>query len=205
MADQRPKQGVTRRDLMRGAGLAAGAGLVLGRSSVARADEGEAPAIPEQAEGKLQIQLDVNGTAQTLTVETRTTLLEALRGPLGLTGAKPVCDRSQCGACTVHMNGNTVYACSVLAVEATGSKLVTVEGLGTPESMHAVQSAFVQEDGMQCGFCTPGMVMSCAFAVAKHGKDLTAEQTKAATVGNLCRCGTYPHVVKAALRAAKEA
>jgi len=205
MADKRPSQGVTRRDLIRGAGLAASAGLVLGHSPVAHGDEGDTGAIPEQAAGKLQIQLDVNGAVRTLEVEPRTTLLEAVRGSLGLTGAKPVCDRSQCGACTIHMDGKTVYSCSVLAVEATGRKLVTVEGLGTPAAMHAVQSAFVQEDGMQCGFCTPGMVMSCAFAVAKHGKDLTVDQAKEATVGNLCRCGTYPHVVNAALRAAKEA
>ena len=101
------------------------------------------------------------------------------------------------------LDGEPVYACTVLAVEAEGREVTTCEGLGTVANPDATQKAFVAHDGLQCGFCTPGLVMSCAWAVKKHGKALTEDQARAATVGNLCRCGTYPHVLKAALDAAK--
>jgi aerobic-type carbon monoxide dehydrogenase small subunit (CoxS/CutS family) len=198
------RRGITRRRLMQGAGLAAGSGLL--RSLDAVAEEAERSGGPRvQGPGPVPVRLRVNGRERTIDVEPRTTLLGALRLPLELTGAKPVCDRGQCGACTVWLDGDTVYACTVLAVEAEGREVTTVEGLGDPRRMHAVQAAFVEEDAQQCGFCTPGMVMSCAWAVRTHGAALTEADAQEATAGNLCRCGTYPHVVRAALRAAKGA
>jgi xanthine dehydrogenase YagT iron-sulfur-binding subunit len=194
-------RGLTRRSLFRGAGLAAAGSAIL-RPLEALAGEAEGE-VPVEGPGPVALKLRVNGGERTVQVEPRETLLSVLRAPLDLTGAKPVCDRGQCGACTVWLDGETVYACTVLAVEARGREVTTVEGLGDPARMHPVQGAFVQEDGLQCGFCTPGMVMSCAWAVKRHGKSLTAEQVREATAGNLCRCGTYPHVVRAALAAAK--
>jgi len=188
---------------MKGAGAAAAAGALLGH--VARAEDGDG-ALRRQGPGPTTVSLHVNGKERKVTVEPRHTLLEALRDPsLGLTGAKPACDRAQCGACTVWLDGRPVPSCSVLALEAEGRRITTVEGLGSVDAPHPVQRAFVAEDALQCGFCTPGMVMSVAWAVQEHGRGLTEAQAREACAGNLCRCGTYPNVVKAALRAAKEA
>ena len=195
------RRGVTRRTLFKGAGLAAASGALL-HPLEALAEQGTTPS---QGPGALDVTLKVNGASRKVSVEPRHTLLEALRLPLDLTGAKPVCDRGQCGACTVLLDGQTVYACTVLAVEAEGREITTVEGLGTPDAMSPVQEAFCQEDAVQCGFCTPGFVVSCTWAVREHGKALSEDQVRAATAGNLCRCGTHPHVLKAALRAARGA
>jgi carbon-monoxide dehydrogenase small subunit/xanthine dehydrogenase YagT iron-sulfur-binding subunit len=146
----------------------------------------------------------VNGEERTVEIEPRETLLSVLRLPLDLIGAKPVCDRGQCGACTVWLDGEPVNACTVLGVEAAGHEVTTVEGLGNPKALHVVQAAFVEADAQQCGFCTPGMVMSAAWAVKTHGPALTEAQARAACAGNLCRCGTYPHVLDAALAAARK-
>ena len=130
------------------------------------------------------------------------TLLRALRENLGLTGTKLVCDRGSCGACTVHLDGKPVTSCMMLAVDARGHDVTTIEGLGTPARIHPVQAAFVAADALQCGFCTPGMVMSVAAALNQNpGADLA--EIRHATSGNICRCGTYPHVFQAALNAAK--
>ncbi len=202
---ERPKRGaVTRRAFFRGAGVAAATSALLGQVPAFAEDETKADAVRTQGPGPVKITLLVNGTKQVVTVEPRRTLLDTLRLNLDLTGSKPVCDRGTCGACTIWLDGALVYACTILAVEAEGRAITTVEGLGTPEKPSAVQKAFWREDAMQCGFCTPGLVMSTEWAVKTHGKSLTAEQVKAATAGNLCRCGTYPHVVRAALAAAKE-
>ena len=138
-----------------------------------------------------------------VTIEPRVTLLEVLRDHLGLTGAKLVCDRGACGACTVHLDGRPVTACMVLAVSARGHEITTIEGLGTPDRMHPVQRAFVDHDALQCGFCTPGMAMSVAAAIQRN-PGLGLEEIKRAVAGNICRCGTYPHVFAAALKAAAE-
>jgi xanthine dehydrogenase YagT iron-sulfur-binding subunit len=195
------RDGVTRRALFQGAGAAAAAGaLFRGDAALAK----DAPSGPKsQGPGPVTITLRVNGQEQKVEVAPRDTLLQTLRLPLDLTGAKPVCERGQCGACTVWLDDRPVYACSVLSLEAEGRSVTTVEGLGSPQALHAVQKAFVDHDALQCGFCTPGLVMSCAHAVKTHGKDLTEAQVRAACAGNLCRCGTYPHVLKAALAAAK--
>jgi xanthine dehydrogenase YagT iron-sulfur-binding subunit len=151
------------------------------------------------------VALRVNGKPRTLSVEPRVTLLEALRHELGLTGAKNVCDRGTCGACTVLLDGEPAYACSVLAIAAQGREITTVEGLGTPDRMSAVQAAFVESDAQQCGFCTPGFVVACHAFLERH-PDPTPEDIETHLGGNLCRCGTYVGIRKAVLRAAgKEA
>jgi xanthine dehydrogenase YagT iron-sulfur-binding subunit len=195
---------VTRRAFFRGAGVAAATSALLGQVPAFAEDDTKPDAVRTQGPGPVKITLLVNGTKQVVTVEPRRTLLDTLRLNLDLTGGKRACDRGTCGACTIWIDGTPVYACTILAVEAEGRAITTVEGLGTPEKPSAVQKAFWREDAMQCGFCTPGLVMSTEWAVKTHGKSLTAEQVKAATAGNLCRCGTYPHVVRAALAAAKE-
>jgi len=206
MSDRKPREerGVTRRALFRTAGVAAASSAILALPAFAEDDAKPATGPRTQGPGPVKITLLVNGAKREIEVEPRRTLLDALRTNIDLTGAKRVCDRGTCGACTVWLDGVPVYACTLLAVECEGRAITTVEGLGTPENPSVVQKAFWREDAMQCGFCTPGFVMSATWAVNKFGKDLTAEQVKAATAGNLCRCGTYPHVVRATLAAAKE-
>jgi aerobic-type carbon monoxide dehydrogenase small subunit (CoxS/CutS family) len=204
MKDKRskPQPAITRRSFIKGTGaVAAAAGLIkvpeAGADDAAAAD-GVAERIGPAAQA---IELRINGETRRVSVEPRVTLLRALRENLGLTGAKLVCDRGACGACTVHLDGRPVTSCMVLAVDARGHEITTIEGLGTPANMHPVQAGFVEHDGMQCGFCTPGMVMSVAAALAENS-GASLEDIRRATAGNICRCGTYPHVFEAALTAA---
>lgn len=150
----------------------------------------------------MAISLLVNEVAHTLRVEPRSTLAEVLRGPLGLSGTKIACDRGSCSACTVWLDGDPVCSCMLLAVEAAGRRVTTIEGLAGGNALHPVQEAFIAHDAMQCGFCTPGMAMSCAALLARHPNP-SADDVNAAIAGHLCRCGTYPHVVEATLAAAK--
>src|ERR1044071_6185302 len=143
-----------------------------------------------------------NGKEQKLKVEPRTTLAEALRFELGLTGTKVVCDRGSCSACTVWLDSTPVCSCMTLAVDVGSRSVTTIEGLAKGGGPHPVQEAFVEHDALQCGFCTPGMVMSCA-ALVERKRDITLEDVKRAVSGNLCRCGTYPKVFEATLAAAK--
>ncbi len=152
--------------------------------------------------GFTSIQLKVNGQIRTLEVEPRTTLLSALRDQLETTGPKEVCDRGECGACTVLMNGKPVLACMTLAFDAIGKEIVTVEGLVKDGKLDPVQQAFVEKDALMCGFCTPGFVMSVRALLNRNPNPTEAEVRKAVS-GNLCRCGTYPRVFEAALAAAK--
>jgi len=195
-------RGLTRRALFKGAGAAAAAGAVF-RSVDAVAKESDLAVTPTQGPGKVSVALNVNAETHKVEIEPRETLLQVLRLPLDLTGAKPVCDRATCGACTVWLDGEPVYSCMLLAVEAEGRAVTTVEGLAPSGELHPVQEAFRTRDALQCGFCTPGLVMSCAWAVKEHGKDLDREKLVASTCGNLCRCGTYEHVIDAALLAAR--
>jgi xanthine dehydrogenase YagT iron-sulfur-binding subunit len=200
--ESRP-DGWTRRDLLRGAGVAAATSAVLGPASVALG--ADAPAsVRTQGPGAFEIVLKVNGQERKVSVEPRHTLLEALRLPLDLTAAKSACDRAACGACTVLIDGLPTYACAVLAVDAEGHDVVTAEGIAAGDGLPLVES-FVAKDAMQCGYCTPGMLVSCHAAVVAHGRELTEAQAREATSGNLCRCGTYPHVLAAALGAATAA
>jgi len=148
------------------------------------------------------IVLRVNGADRPLTVESRTTLAEALRGPLALTGTKIGCNRGACSACTVWLDGVPVCSCMMLAVEVGSRAVTTIEGLAQGDALHPVQEAFVEHDAMQCGFCTPGMAMSVAALLERNG-DPTAEDVERAIAGHVCRCGSYPHVVAATLAAAK--
>ena len=140
--------------------------------------------------GPVDMAFHINGEAHVATVEPRVTLLDALRNHLDLTGSKKVCDRGTCGACTVLLNGDPVYSCSVLAIEAQGAEITTVEGLGSPENMHPIQQAFVDNDAQQCGFCTPGFVVASAALLKRHPSP-DRETVHRELGGNLCRCGTY--------------
>jgi len=148
------------------------------------------------------VTLSVNGREVQVLIEPRRTLLSVLREELGLTGAKHGCGRGQCGACTVILDGETAYACMTLAIDCEGRSVRTVESLAEGETLHPVQQAFVDHDGYQCGFCTPGQVMS-AVALLEHTPQPTEAQVRHEMAGNLCRCGAYPNIVQAVLAAAK--
>jgi xanthine dehydrogenase YagT iron-sulfur-binding subunit len=149
---------------------------------------------------EVPITLTINGRRLQLQVEPRVTLLDAMRTRLEITGQKRVCDRGACGACTVIMDGRTYYSCSMLAIEAQGKNIRTVDGLAQGNALHPVQQAFCDNDGLMCGFCTPGFVMS-TVALLEKNPNPTPEQAKKALDGNLCRCGTNIGVLKAALSA----
>ncbi len=152
----------------------------------------------------MQLKLDVNGETREFAVEPRVTLLDALRDQLGLTGSKKGCDQGQCGACTVHVDGERVLACLTLAAQVEGRAITTVEGLSPDGAgLHPVQAAFLSHDAFQCGYCTPGQIMS-ALACIKEGHAGSDAEIREYMSGNLCRCGAYPHIV-AAVREAKEA
>jgi len=185
----------SRRTFLKSAGAGAAAGSVLGMGG-----RPEAPRLlgPEAVPLKLKI----NGAAHTVTVEPRVTLLRALRNHLDFTGAKEVCDRGGCGACTVLLDGQPVCSCLLLAADAEGREITTVEGLGTPDKLSPVQAAFVESDALQCGFCTPGFVVA-ATALLERNPDPNLDEIKAGLAGNLCRCGTYGRVFEAVQRAAQ--
>ena len=149
-----------------------------------------------------QVTLVVNGTPRTLTLAARRTLAEALREDLGLTGTKVGCNRAECGSCTVVLDGRSVFACTVLAVETDGRVVETVEGLQGPEGLHPLQAAFIEHDAVQCGICIPGMLMSLK-ALLDRTLTPTEDDVREAVAGNLCRCGTYPNTVRATLAAAQ--
>lgn len=151
---------------------------------------------------RVPVRLTVNGTTYRVAVEPAATLLDVLRNQLDLTGTKRVCDRAECGACTVLFNGKAVYACAMLAIDAQEGKIETIEGLSAGGRLHPLQEAFVRNDALQCGFCTPGMVMACK-ALLDHNPDPSPDQVKRAISGNLCKCGAYPKIFRAVQDAAK--
>jgi xanthine dehydrogenase YagT iron-sulfur-binding subunit len=195
---QLSKQGFSRRDFLKGAGVAVSSGLLA--ADKAKAAQAGSAAI--QGPGPVPITLRVNGKTHELSLEPRVTLLDALRNHLDLTGAKKVCDRGVCGSCTVLLNAKPVYACNVLAIEAEGLDIVTVEGLPRGGELHPVLAAFVNNDAQQCGFCTPGFAVACKAFLDKHPNP-TPEEVEKGLGGNLCRCGTYVGVRAAVLEAAK--
>ena len=195
--ERRDTPGVSRRGFI----TSMGAGVVGTAALGARPTEA-APTSVAAAGETVTLSLEVNGITRRVTVEPRTTLLDVLRGSLGLTGAKPACERGECGACTVLVNGETRYACMMLALEAEGTKVTTVEGLLDGEALGPVQQAFVEKDGFQCGFCTSGQVLAVEGLLRKH-PDPTPEQIREGVSGNLCRCGAYAHIFEAAHRAAE--
>jgi xanthine dehydrogenase YagT iron-sulfur-binding subunit len=147
------------------------------------------------------VRLNVNGAERAIQIEPRRTLLDALRESLALTGAKKVCDRGDCGACTVIVDGRAVYSCLLLAIACESRRIETIEGLAG-DRLHPIQEAFIAEDAYQCGFCTPGQIMSLA-ALLRNGADVSEQQVRAAVSGNLCRCGAYPKIVAAGLAATR--
>jgi xanthine dehydrogenase YagT iron-sulfur-binding subunit len=193
--DESRTPGFSRRSFLKTAGVGAAATGMVG---VGARSEGAQVLGPDP----VTLNLRVNGSAQAVTVEPRVTLLDALRNHMDLTGAKQVCDRGGCGACTVLLDGEAVKSCMMLAADAEGHEITTVEGLGTPEKMSPLQAAFVEADAMQCGFCTPGFVVAGTAFLAKH-PDPTIEDIKQGLAGNLCRCGTYGRVFEAVQKAAK--
>jgi len=154
--------------------------------------------------GKVPVAFRVNGREVQVSIEPRRTLLSVLREELGLTGAKLGCGEGACGACTVILDGQTVYSCLTLAIDCEGREVRTVEGLAQGEALHPVQQAFIEHDGYQCGFCTPGQVMS-AVALLEAIPRPTEEDVRREMAGNLCRCGAYPNILRAVLAASRAA
>jgi xanthine dehydrogenase YagT iron-sulfur-binding subunit len=197
---------LSRRDLLKIGGVAAtagavpAAGLLVAKSEDAQAQTAQQSGMSGPA--AVPVALSINGRKQTLRLEPRVTLLDAMRNHLDLTGAKKVCDRGQCGACTVLVNGKPVMSCMTLAIAAQGADIQTIEGLAKGDNLHPVQAAFIEHDALMCGFCTPGFVMSIKSLLDRNPNP-TLDQVKSACQGNVCRCGTYPRVFDAALAAAK--
>ena len=154
-------------------------------------------------ETTVQVSLRLNGTSRTVEIEPRTPLLDALRERLHSTGTKKGCDHGQCGACTVHLDGRAVLACLTLAIRADGHEITTIEGMSRGDGLHPLQTAFVEHDGFQCGYCTPGQIMSAA-ALLEENPDASAAEIREGMSGNLCRCAAYPNIV-AAIRSVQRA
>ncbi|MCE9584429.1 MAG: (2Fe-2S)-binding protein [Planctomycetes bacterium] len=199
MPADRP-DGISRRDFLTVTGALTGAGLLAGKSSAEDGAKGKGPAgLGPEAVGYT---LRVNGEDRAVSAEPRATLLDVLRNSLDLTGAKSACDRGECGACTVIVEGRSVYACMMLALQARGKEIRTVEGLSRGDTLHPVQAAFIEHDGYQCGFCTPGQVMS-TVALLEKTPSPSPEGIRAGLCGNICRCAAYSGIFEAAAAAAK--
>ena len=195
----RANEALTRRDFLKGAGVTVSGGLLAGQAAPTNAAPSGAAVV---GPGSVPITLQVNGKPHELSLEPRVTLLDTLRNNLDLTGAKRVCDRGVCGSCTVIMDGKPVYACNILAIEAQGHNITTIEGLAEEGKLSPMMTAFVNNDAQQCGFCTPGFVVACTAYVQKHPNP-SREDVEKGLGGNLCRCGTYMGVRAAVLEAAK--
>jgi aerobic-type carbon monoxide dehydrogenase small subunit (CoxS/CutS family) len=199
---------ISRRSFIKGVGTGVVAATVAPTSLVEKAEAQqsmtELPGVTEAV-----ISLDINGRTHRIKVESRTTLLSVLRDGIDvngeridLTGTKQICDRGECGGCTVLMDGKAVYACMILAIDAQGKRIATIESLAAGDKLHPIQEAFVEHDALQCGFCTPGFVMS-AKALLDENPDPTLEEIKRGLAGNLCRCGAYPRIFEAVQTAAE--
>ena len=185
--------GFSRRTFLKTVGAGGVAAGVLGP-----ADAATAQSVNAVGPGPVPMQLNINGRVHKLELEPRATLLDAMRTKLDLTGVKRVCDRGSCGACTVIVEGKTIYACSTLAIEVQGKAIRTVESFTDGTVLHPVQQAFCDHDGLMCGFCTPGFVTATVALLERNPKP-TAEEARRALDGNICRCGTYVRVLEAAL------
>ncbi len=191
--------GISRRKFIQGLGSGVIGGAVL--PAVLSPKSGK----EEKAlhEGKELLSLKVNGKAVRLLIEPRTTLAELLRHHLELTGTKVTCNHGECGVCTVLLDGKAVYSCHMLALDAAGKEVITIEGLLRGEELHPLQEAFIEKDGFQCGFCTPGQVMAALALLLKYPNP-TIEQVKEGMSGNLCRCAAYPHIIDSVMAGARK-
>jgi xanthine dehydrogenase YagT iron-sulfur-binding subunit len=192
-----PRKLLDRRSFLTHAGVVGAAGIAASMPALAAATElsaapPEAPEIP----GTVPIALRINGTTQRVRIDPRATLLDTLRETVHLTGTKKGCDHGQCGACTVHVNGERVNSCLRLALMHEGDDITTIEGLGSPDALHPMQNAFVAHDGYQCGYCTSGQIMS-AVALMKEPCGPSDADVKELMSGNICRCGAYQNIVAA--------
>lgn len=203
MADDRKGMKLSRRSFLKGIGGGAIGGAVLSTGLIqSEPAQAYSPETSGAARGKTTVTLKVNGKTYRVDVEHRNTLAEVLRDELGLTGTKIGCDRGECGACTVIINGRNMYSCSQLAVWMEGKDILTVEGLAKGDKLDPIQEAFIEHDGPQCGFCTSGQIMSGKALLLKNAKP-TEAQARRGLSGNLCRCGNYNREVAAVLAAAK--
>jgi xanthine dehydrogenase YagT iron-sulfur-binding subunit len=189
---------LTRRRFVASAGTSAIALELALCAGAVRTDSMQEATVAEASAQESNLVLNVNGIAHSLTLEPRVTLLDALRDRIGLTGTKKGCDQGTCGACTVMVNGRRILSCLTLAVMHASDRIVTVEGVAEGEQLHPVQAAFIKHDGFQCGYCTPGQIVS-AVALLNEGQKLDRETVRHEMSGNLCRCGCYPHIVDAIL------
>lgn len=197
--DNSDHAGVSRRDFLKISGISVAVPLVTRRKMVMASGQ----EVPVHGPGKVPMEFSINGKSYKAELEPRVTLLDALRDQFELTGAKRVCDRAECGACTVLMDNKPVYACSVLAIEAQNKPIITVESLVSDGKLHAIQQAFVDNDASQCGFCTPGFVVSCKALLDAHPHP-TPEDIRRGLGGNLCRCGTYAGIRQAIAQVAQK-
>jgi xanthine dehydrogenase YagT iron-sulfur-binding subunit len=198
MSDNAERFGVSRRDFLKSAGLG-GVAATTGGALVPSEVEGQTgPAL--LGPGEVPVALTVNGKRIDLRIEPRVTLLDALRNRADLTGNKRVCDRGSCGACTMIVDGRTIYSCSTLAIDVQGKHIRTVDGLATGETLHPVQQAFCDVDALMCGFCTPGFVVATVALLEKY-PNATPEQAAKELDGNICRCGTFVRIMEAAMKA----
>jgi xanthine dehydrogenase YagT iron-sulfur-binding subunit len=187
---------LTRRGFLSQAGMAGVASVAASMPLVAATEIAQAPPEAPEIPGTVPVALRINGTTHRVRIDPRATLLDTLRETVHLTGTKKGCDHGQCGACTVHVNGVRVNSCLRLALMHEGDDITTIEGLGTPESLHPMQAAFVAHDGYQCGYCTSGQIMS-AVALMKEPCGPADADVKELMSGNICRCGAYPNIVAA--------
>ncbi len=191
----------SRRGFLSGLGIGSGA---IGTGLLTTGLAEPAAAAAAMGPDAVPVTLKINGKDQSLTIEPRVTLCDALRNRLDMTGAKRVCDRGTCGACTVIVDKKVVYSCTVLAIDAQGRDIQTIEGIGTPAKPHPVSLAFVNHDAQQCGYCTPGFVMAAKGFLDRHPNPRNEEDVEKGLGGNLCRCGTYVGIRKAVLEASRE-
>lgn len=200
-SDDRDKSSVSRRSFLRGGAVATGA-VATTIIPMLPADASAAPEATAVDARRSTVELKVNGVAYRADVANNTTLLQLLREELKLTGAKAGCDRLQCGACTVIVDGRSVYACTVLAVEAGGADVATIEGLARGETLHPIQQGFVEHSGFQCGFCTSGQIMS-AKALLDKNPSPTEDDVRRGLSGNLCRCSAYKRILQSVMTASR--
>ncbi|PKL90051.1 MAG: (2Fe-2S)-binding protein [Ignavibacteriae bacterium HGW-Ignavibacteriae-2] len=205
MEDKNKKKGLSRRDFLKRTGTGvAGSYIILSDINEAKStSSSEKETLKTFSSYAQNISITVNGQDYSFMVEPNTTLAELLRDELKLTGTKVVCNHGECGGCTVLMNTKAVYSCQMLAMDADGKDIITIEGLLKGEELHPLQEAFVEQDGMQCGFCTPGQIMS-AYALLLNNPQPNKQEILKGMSGNICRCSAYPNIVKSVEEAARK-